>query len=143
MQFGAAILTIVLVLMTGPIFLVVSDGQGRALEKVRIVEGSRIVLSHFNSIYDQRVDEVLELRGGMMKLVEVKTPSQGVKEYYLPIGEVGDHRWRELYLQNSEDRNFVLSVEGKRVAALEKNRNVRLRLRVEQITDGPDQGGKR
>lgn len=116
--------------------LVIYDSGGRQLERASITDGSQVIISHINSIYDARVEEFLELKGGALELVDVKTSSYGVHEYYRTTEGITKNRWTEIILINSSDRNFTIAVDNRRLSSIEENRNMAIRLRIEKGSIG-------
>ncbi|OPY73547.1 MAG: hypothetical protein A4E64_02540 [Syntrophorhabdus sp. PtaU1.Bin058] len=90
-----------------------TDGVVRFARMVH--DGDTIVLSHINSIYDAKVEEVLRVEGLSLRLADVKTDSYGVKEYYGITEGIKLQSWREIRLYNSGARHFTLTVNGKRL----------------------------
>lgn len=88
-----------------------TDGVVRFVRMVH--DGDTIVLSHINSIYDAKVEEVLRVEGLSLHLAEVKTDSYGVKEYYGITEGIKPQSWREIRFYNSGARRFSLTVNGK------------------------------
>jgi len=88
-----------------------TDGVVRFVRMVH--DGDIIVLSHINSIYDAKVEEVLRVEGLSLRLAEVKTDSYGVKEYYGITERIQPRSWGEIRLYNSGARHFTFTVNGK------------------------------
>ncbi len=116
--------------------LAIYNPGGRELERVYLTEGSQVVISHINSIYDARVDELLELKDGALELTNVKTASHGVHEYYRTDDRSTKHRFTEISLINSADREFAIVVNKKRLNAIEENKNTAIRIRIEKSSVG-------
>ncbi|MDD5008004.1 MAG: hypothetical protein PHU49_09185 [Syntrophorhabdaceae bacterium] len=87
------------------------DGVARLVKMVH--DGDTIMLSHINSIYDAKVEEVLRVEGLNFCLAEVKTDSYGVKEYYGITEGIQPRSWKEIRFYNSAVRHFSLAVNDK------------------------------
>lgn len=136
MSYLAGVALIGLALLSPLTSLAIYDSRGQELDRVYLTEGSQVVISHINSIYDARVDEFLELREGALELTDVKTSSYAVHEYYRTDDRVTKYRWTEIIIVNSSDREFAIDVDNRRLSSIEKNRNIAVRLRIEKGSIG-------
>lgn len=114
-------------------WLVIYDAQGNAIYRKWAREGMPVVLSHVNSIYDARVDEILELKGDSLVLKDVQTKSYGVKEYYQIADGITIHAWKNIHLYSGADRDFTLTIDGRAVEVMNEYKNTHLSIQVLRI----------
>jgi hypothetical protein len=75
--------------------VVVADERGREVASVPLPEGGRFALSYRHSVYQAEVTETFAVTGGGFRLVEIRSPSEAVLDYYQLEGRrVADHGWR-------------------------------------------------
>ncbi len=108
----------------------ITSSDGRVIYRTYPAEGCRVVLKHLNSIYQEEVAEILEIKDGHFVLKEVMTDSPGIKEYYGLTDEIPRRAWREISFHNSSGRDFHLSLNGYAVLIIDGYKDRRLTLRL-------------
>lgn len=112
--FLCAVLAIALVAVPVP-SIVVTAPEGKRLHVARVGSGDTVRVAHTNSIYDEKVEEVLEVRGERLVVTEVKTPSYGVREYYRITDAPPILSLRSFRFYNTITGRFELWIKGKSV----------------------------
>jgi hypothetical protein len=75
--------------------VVVADERGREVASVPLPEGGRFALAYRHSVYRAEVTETFAVTDGGFRLVEIRSPSEAVLDYYELEGRrVADHGWR-------------------------------------------------
>ena len=108
-------------LLLFPVDLVLVGAQpGPILFVEHMSKGDSVVLSHTNSMYNERVEEALAFDGNELVLADVKTDSYGVKEYYRITDGLPRRSWRNVTFMNSTSGHFQLTIKGKAVEGLSR-----------------------
>lgn len=98
--------------------LYVSVESGPVLSAERISRGDYVTLSHVSSMYNEPVEEVLSFNGRELELVDVKTTSYGVKEYFRITEGIEKRSFQSVTFMNSSSGQFQLTIKGKAVEGL-------------------------
>jgi hypothetical protein len=118
------LLSIIFCLSLFPIKCVVITNQNGTIIHLRVVkDGNLIFLSHINSIYNMKVDEVLRINKSSLELEDVRTKSYGIREYYMITEGFIKRSWNKIRFYNYDKAEFSLNIKDKRVDELEKFRN--------------------
>lgn len=92
-----------------------------------------VSISHINSIYNAKVEEVFKINGKNFELIDVVTDSYGVKEYYGITEGVAKRSLSKMVFFNGQNRNFVLRVNNKEVKEINKFKEKEITLRIEEM----------
>lgn len=114
-------------------FFIIEGVDSRILYLKKIKNKDEVIISHINSIYDARVDEVLMINGETFLLKEIKTPSFGVKEYYNITNGFTPRVFTSITFRNTKDREFSIRINEKKVEIIEKSLDMPLTLRIMKI----------
>ena len=102
---------------------------------MRVVkDGDLIFLSHINSIYNMKVDEVLRINKSLLELEDVRTKSYGIREYYMITDGFIKRSWNKIRFYNYDKAEFSLNIKDKRVDELEKFRNSYISIEVRETS---------
>ncbi len=110
--------------------VVVRVHDDRIVFSLSVVDGDAVVMSHNNSIYNAPVEEHLEVQGGYLVLKEVRTNSQGVREYYGIADGMHPARWPAIRVFSTDGRDFSLTIRGVSVEAFKKHRDTRFIIEI-------------
>ncbi len=102
----------------------------RIVFSLSVADGDAVVMSHNNSIYNAPVEEHLEIQGGYLVLKEVRTNSQGVREYYGIADGMHLARWPAIRVFSTGDRAFSLTIRGVPVEAFKKYPDARFVIEI-------------
>lgn len=94
------------------------DGKVLFIEKTK--DNDEIIITHINSIYDAKVEEVLFVENGAFLLKDIKTLSYGVKEYYGITNGFIPKRFNSIIFRNTKDRGFSITINGKKVENMDR-----------------------
>jgi hypothetical protein len=104
-----------------PVDVIFVGAQSAPLLSVdRISKGDSVTLAHVNSIYNERVEELLSFDGSDLMLADVKTASYGVKEYYRITEGIEKRTFRRVTFMNSASGQFQLLIKGRDVEGLSR-----------------------
>lgn len=95
--------------------LLIRENTGDVIFIKKILENDEIVLSHINSIYDAKVEEVFNIEGDMLVLKEIRTSSYGVKEYYGITDGMIKRQFSTITFRNTKDREFSLRINKEKI----------------------------
>ncbi len=100
----------------------------------QVKDKDEIVISHINSIYDARVEEVLMVEGETLLLKGIDTPSYGVKEYYGITSGFTPRRFSSITFRNTKDRGFFIKINGKKIEKIKDLVNMPVTFEIIQIS---------
>ncbi len=98
--------------------LIITGQQGDILYVQTVRDGDVIKISHINSIYDAKVEEVLSVEGNEFMLKDVNTRSYGVLEYYGITEGLTPRRFSAIIFRNTKDREFSLYINDKKIGKI-------------------------
>ncbi len=113
--------------------LVIKKEDGDIIYIKDIKDGDRITISHINSIYDAKVEEVLYIEGDSFLMKDIKTASYGVKEYYGITEGIVSRSFTAITFRNTKERDFSIEVNGEKVININEARDNALTIEIIQI----------
>jgi len=110
--------------------LVIKKEDGGIIYIKDIKDGDRIKISHINSIYDAKVEEVLYMEGDSLILKDIKTASYGVKEYYGITEGIVPRSFTAITFRNTKERDFSIEGNSEKVQNIQQARDTALTIEI-------------
>lgn len=120
-------------LMLIPLNVFIVEVLGKTIFFEKISNNTIVSISHINSIYNAKVEEVFKINGKYFELIDVVTDSYGVKEYYGITEGVAKRRLKKVVFFNGQDRNFVLRVNNNEIKEINKFKEKEITLQIEEM----------
>ena len=113
LRYAVVVSVIIVSVLFVPVKCFVVRVQDNSLIFIDIAGNDDVVaLSHINSIYDERVNEILKVKGFFLQLADVETSSYGIREYYGITEGIQKRQWNRIRFYNSTDRVFSLAINN-------------------------------
>jgi hypothetical protein len=113
LRYAVVVSVIIVSVLFVPVKCFVVRAQDNSLIFIDIAGNDDVVaLSHINSIYDERVNEILKVKGFFLQLADVETSSYGIREYYGITEGIQKRQWKRIRFYNSTDRVFSLAINN-------------------------------
>lgn len=120
-------------LMLIPLNVFIVEVLGKTIFFEKISNNTIVSISHINSIYNAKVEEVFKINGKYFELIDVVTDSYGVKEYYGITEGVAKRRLKKVVFFNGQDRNFVVRLNNKEIKKINKFKEKEITLQIEEM----------